>query len=445
MATVQIIRVLLLSSLWSSSSAFTFLAVGDWGAAPGDSKKTRTMNKVAQSLTNYAAQSSPKFVLAMGDNFYDDGVTSTTDPQWESTWRRTWVDPFPQMHGVKWLPLLGNHDYHPGIEGANFQVARSGATDDDEWDFDSRSWTRKLSVSKSSSLMLISIDTEEMVPNTYPITEQLFSERESSQAVDELESKLLAASEDPSVAWIIVVGHYPVFSNGHQHPGHDGGAAMRKLILPMLIKYGVDAYISGHDHTLQHIGASGVHFIVSANGCDPSGSLDKDAVNNSPGRDTFLATTDPGFTAHQIDGQIMKTSFINEDGKVIHSFEQTPRCKRNCASKDSYTPRRLDKFSFILAVIAPFALLAFAITLLLLDSTRRLLQEGAPRLQIEFKDLKFDLLEHNGPHSAHQSNSSLIFQKTSLVSCYGTVGSYFDGDVNSDNLEMDKGSHRIEV
>lgn len=50
-------------------------------------------------------------------------------------------------------------------------------------------------------------------------------------------------------SWVIVVGHYPVFS-----PGSHGDTAELNLYLqPLLERHGVDVYLCGHDHFSAHM------------------------------------------------------------------------------------------------------------------------------------------------------------------------------------------------
>lgn len=49
--------------------------------------------------------------------------------------------------------------------------------------------------------------------------------------------------------WLIVVGHYPIFSRGE----HGDISELKEYLLPLLIKYKVNAYICGHDHISEHL------------------------------------------------------------------------------------------------------------------------------------------------------------------------------------------------
>lgn len=65
-----------------------------------------------------------------------------------------------------------------------------------------------------------------------------------------LEEQLSGASAD----YVVVGGHYPVWSVGHHGPT---GILVDRL-RPMLIAHGVSVYIAGHDHDAQALQESGV-------------------------------------------------------------------------------------------------------------------------------------------------------------------------------------------
>ena len=70
---------------------------------------------------------------------------------------------------------------------------------------------------------------------------------EIAAATDWVEAELKAAAANEAIDWIIVAGHYPVYSVAD----HGDTPEMVEAVLPLLEKYGVDAYLCGHDHSLQ--------------------------------------------------------------------------------------------------------------------------------------------------------------------------------------------------
>jgi len=60
---------------------------------------------------------------------------------------------------------------------------------------------------------------------------------------------MLAELVAAQVTWLLVAGHYPVFS-----PGSSGDPSeMTSYLLPLLQQYNVHAYICGHDHLSSHV------------------------------------------------------------------------------------------------------------------------------------------------------------------------------------------------
>lgn len=93
------------TSAWAAAEpALTFLAVGDWGR---DGKDNQT--EVAGQMGLVAAALDARFVISVGDNFYEDGVQGVDDPQWQTSFEDVYAAPSLQ---VPWHVALGNHDYH---------------------------------------------------------------------------------------------------------------------------------------------------------------------------------------------------------------------------------------------------------------------------------------------------------------------------------------------
>lgn len=76
----------------------TFLALGDWGYIGAN------QTAVAAQMGVYAAQTNASFVVALGDNFYEDGVESDLDELWTNAYSSVYS---AQALQVPWYAVLG--------------------------------------------------------------------------------------------------------------------------------------------------------------------------------------------------------------------------------------------------------------------------------------------------------------------------------------------------
>eukprot|EP01042_Synura_sphagnicola_P018972 gene18972-23999_t len=86
-----------------TANTVSFLVVGDWGR-----KGANHQHDVARQMETTAAEFGTHFIVSVGDNFYDDGVKSTADPQWRFSFEDVYTGPHLQ---TPWYVALGNHDY----------------------------------------------------------------------------------------------------------------------------------------------------------------------------------------------------------------------------------------------------------------------------------------------------------------------------------------------
>jgi acid phosphatase len=258
-----------------------FMAIGDQGKG-GSSQK-----HVARLMSEKARKDSLHFVITLGDNFYNDGVASTSDKQWHEKFEAMYDLPYLR---IPFYPTLGNHDHHFG--NARHQVEYSKKSD--KWKMPQNYYTFVKVIDAHSSIQFFALDTE------------LIKQRDDydREQVEWLERELRVST----ATWKIVYGHHPVFSYGK----HGNVRTMIDRVRPLLEKYEVDAYIAGHDHDRQLLGpVGGVYYLVSG-----TGSKSRDT---SYGEMTIFAETNLGFAWFRVSAGEFHVQFINGDGHVEYA------------------------------------------------------------------------------------------------------------------------------
>ncbi|CAI5482131.1 unnamed protein product [Closterium sp. Yama58-4] len=101
------------SSADEESGSMVFLSIGDFGNA-NDSQKA-----VAAQMGAVAEAAGARFVVSVGDNVYDNGVTGEADPLFHRVFEGVYTHPALQ---VRWYMSLGDHDNKGSVAA---QVAHS--------------------------------------------------------------------------------------------------------------------------------------------------------------------------------------------------------------------------------------------------------------------------------------------------------------------------------
>lgn len=277
-----------------------FLSLGDWGKVNSD------QSDVAKQMGTYADKFNASFLLAIGDNFYEDGVDSSTDPQWQTTYRDVYT---AQSLQIPWLAIAGNHDHNLGR--GQGEIDYYNERRDSRWIFPSYWYTATFNLEQSNATaQFVFIDTI------------ILADGDAKWAKLRLEQyqwikETLANSTSD---WLFVIGHYPVYSGGE----HGDTKELVDNLLPMLKKENVDMYLCGHDHTLQHMQElpTGIQFFLSGNGAK-RGSY-------KPIKQSLFGVVDPGFMTHSISGvDTMTTNMIDLKGQMVYTYTQKRIPKKN--------------------------------------------------------------------------------------------------------------------
>ena len=273
--------------------ALNFLVVGDWGRGGWFRQ-----DNVAEQMAEMAAEIEASFVISTGDNFYPDGVESVTDGAWEGTYEDVYSQESLQ---IPWYITLGNHDYLGQVQA---QIDYTNVSD--RWRLPARYHYAELPVDDQTRALFIFLDTVSLVMQRE--AREAFHETvewHQTQQLMWLDSLLASSSAD----WKFVVGHHPIYSASAKHADSD---ELRSKLRPMLEQHGVDAYISGHVHSLQHLKPEGrLHYLVSG-----GGSLARKVGENE---DALFAAGVSGFMAASLTPEHMRVIFADYKGTVGYS------------------------------------------------------------------------------------------------------------------------------
>lgn len=183
-------------------------------------------------------------------------------------------------------------------------------------------------------ITIIMIDTIQLCGNTAwnsPNQPQFATkklEKDSNMNWSELEA-LLSRVAATSVPYILVAGHFPVWSIG----SHGPTKCLVDRLRPLLHKYGISAYLCGHEHNLQLIRDSylnhTVNYVVS--GCssfnDPIRAHVKDVPANSLKFDwtDWSLLFNGGLIVVQADAINMNLTFYSTAGQSLYMTTIKPR------------------------------------------------------------------------------------------------------------------------
>ncbi len=270
----------------NGGNRISLLVIGDWGTGGKGARQ------VGAAMAAQHAESPVDAVISTGDNIYPSGVKSVRDPQWRSKFEAVFpADRLP----VPFWAVLGNHDYRGDPDAqvgyTGFHLPDGSAT---RWHMPGRSWVTVLHSSDSTlSVRLVGIDTPQLVGGSRARKVHFYW----------IDSVLSSAGED----YVVVVGHHPVYSHGL----YGNTPVLVRQLAPRLEKYGVAAYLNGHEHDLQVIRRiNGVRYIVSGGG---SGKRKTRA-----GRNTDFSASSLGFFRLDMNSARMRVRVFDSSGRLLY-------------------------------------------------------------------------------------------------------------------------------
>ena len=300
LAAACVLAVLFLGRLSRSedrpAAPLTFLALGDWGRG-GEFRQ----RDVAAAMAAFAEKTPVRFIVSTGDNFYEYGVKSVTDP----LWKRSFEDVYSAKSlMMPWYVALGNHD-HRGSARAEIEYGNTSP----RWRMPDYYYTVTEKIDETSTLQLFMLDTSPFV-STYrgPLTLTNVAGLDQKVQLAWLDRELAAST----ATWKIVVGHHPVYSAGE----HGNTPELIRDLKPLLEKHHVPAYLNGHEHDLQHLREGPVSYFTSG-----AGSKTNKGGHNS--RTLFSRGETPGFMAFSVTGDVMNVTIVDFRGNTLYTASVT--------------------------------------------------------------------------------------------------------------------------
>lgn len=259
-----------------------FYALGDTGSG------NASQQAVADSLAQFHADFGGSFALLLGDNFYEDGVSSTDDPQWASKFEDMYD---PSVLDFPFYAVLGNHDYHLDEQA---QVDYTAVYPASRWEMPARYYAFSQVLPDGTRIDFFGLDGYTVATEDAQLTW--------------LQAALAASTAD----WKIVFSHYPLYSNGV----HGDNPALISRLSQTLADGGVDLYVSGHDHDLQILEpVNGTCFMISGAGSRPR---DTQCLDN-----TVYANDQLGFMAFRVSKSEMVACVVLEDAVLDFCYTLT--------------------------------------------------------------------------------------------------------------------------
>jgi tartrate-resistant acid phosphatase type 5 len=291
-----------------------FVAVGDTGKGNADQRR------VAIAMRDLCAAKGCDFVLMLGDNIYDAGVTSTTDSQWQAKFEQPYMDV-----DLPFYVALGNHDYGGkliidvagiGNEFDKGKVEVDYTQVSTKWNMPATHYTFTF-----GNVGFVVFDTNSILwgDDTYG---------------DQAQWLPSALAEVAGKRWIFTAGHHPYRSNGqHGNAGDYDAPELAGITIPnpLPIQNGdavksffddnvcgiSQVYFAGHDHSRQWLdeptALCGTEMVVSGAGSSTT------TIQDRGNKFFYQDAAEVGFMYVVVDGDKFTGEFYDATGAMNYS------------------------------------------------------------------------------------------------------------------------------
>jgi len=227
---------------------FSFISMGDWGGDDAPRYVKQSQCDAGKGMEQIALKYRIDTVLAVGDNFYHNGVTeANVDKYMERTFNDVYKG--PQLNKANFYAVAGNHDHRGSVE-AQIGYKSSKVT---RWNFPDYWYSFTKDVGSGMTAEFLMIDTVLLAGESFhDIENNIFVSATGPKNLQKAQSQwtwLETKMRDSTADFLFVVGHYPVYSPC----SHGSTSILVNNLEPLLRRYQVTAYIAGHDHCASYV------------------------------------------------------------------------------------------------------------------------------------------------------------------------------------------------
>ncbi|MBP1639318.1 MAG: acid phosphatase [Bacteroidetes bacterium] len=279
-----------------SAKDYNFFFVTDYGSVTGPGMK----KQIADQMNLLAPKVNPRYIISAGDNFHSESAMSATDPAWKTNFEQFFKVGY--IKNLDWYTGLGNHDY-----AGNPQAQLDYAKIHPHWNMPARYYTFIKKTDDSTSIRFVILDTNPFQTKYLKSGHADVARQDTKMQLHWMDSVLASSHE----RWKIVIGHHPIVNSGI-FTGID--SKLIEQINPLLKKYKVDVYFSGHVHSFQHQQKDNIDYVVGA-------STWKGRII-TPWLYSKYWKNSTGFTLCSVDAHHFRFYFINEKGHILYRYSR---------------------------------------------------------------------------------------------------------------------------
>lgn len=290
-------------------SKVEFYAFGDQRYL--DSSNKDEVEKVSEAVKNHGGKKT--FILNSGDIAYDGGYDFHEHDYWKGYFKN---DHTKSLLGhMPMLPSPGNHDLQDGSgydggDATNYTryFPYTDVTSYPASVYYHRQYGRVHIYSLTSFPMDTDSYCSDYNANYKP------KDKGGTGQYDWLESELAKIMDDPQ-QWKIVMMHAPIFSPDSCNNQKDA----KTYLVPLFEKYGVDIFVSGHEHYYARKTVNGIPYLILG-GAGGGLSLDSQCKADKHCNGFDLVINKHHFAYCNLQGDVMTVDVIDDNNDKIETF-----------------------------------------------------------------------------------------------------------------------------